>query len=220
MAFLSDSEKQSLQQQIHAAESKTSGEIVTVIAQQSDGYRYIPLMWAALVSLSIPGLYFLYQYLTQSNWNYPGDSTFALARVYQVQVLVFLGLGMLLQLGNIRFLVVPKSVQRQRARRHARELFFVQNLHLTDKNNGILIFVSVAEHYVEIIVDESIAAVVDNSVWQETVDDFVANVKRGQIANGFSSAIEHCREVLWEHFPAPEGRPDELPNHLIEIDEY
>jgi len=96
----------------------------------------------------------------------------------------------------------------------------VQNLHLTDKNNGVLIFVSVAEHYVEILVDEAIASVVDNRVWQETVDDFVANVKRGEIANGFSSAIEHCKEILWEHFPAPEGRPDELPNHLIEINEY
>jgi len=80
-----------------------------------------------------------------------------------------------------------------------------------------LIFVSVAEHYVEIIVDKGVADVVDNTVWRETVDEFVTDIRAGNIAQGFSNAVEHCREVLSTHFPAEHGRPDELPNHLIEI---
>ena len=61
------------------------------------------------------------------------------------------------------------------------------------------------------------AAVVDDQLWQSIVQDFVTHVQGGDIAAGFDSAIEQCREILWEHFPAPEGRPDELPNHLIEV---
>ena len=217
MAFLSNKEKDELVAQIQHAESKTVGEIVTVIARQSDGYRYIPLLWAALVSLSIPGLYFLFQWLTNSGWSYPGESPLHLSRLYHVQVLVFLGLGTLLQWSPLRVWLVPKSVKLHRARRHAHEQFFLQNLHLTNNNTGVLIFVSVAEHYVEIIVDKAVSEVVDDTVWKNTVDEFIQHVRAGNIARGFSSTVEHCREVLWEHFPADQGRPDELPNHLIEI---
>lgn len=217
MIFLTDNEKQTLRAQIQQAESGTTAEIVTVIAKQSDSYRYIPLLWAALVSLSIPGFYFLIQYFTNSGWTYPGESTFSLARLYQIQVLVFLGLGTVLQLSNVRMWLIPKSVKLKRARRHAHEQFFLQNLHLTKHNNGVLIFVSVAEHYVEIIVDKAVSDVVDNSIWNNTVVEFVSKVRAGNIAAGFAGTVEHCKAVLVEHFPAEHGRPDELPNHLIEV---
>lgn len=113
--------------------------------------------------------------------------------------------------------MIPRSVKQQRAARHAREQFFLQKLHLTGGRTGVLIFVSVAEHYVEIIVDSGVAEVVDNQLWQKIVQDFVEHVQRGDIASGFDDALDQCRQVLWEHFPAPAGNPDELPNHLIEV---
>lgn len=217
MTFLTETEKDTLRAQIQQAESGTTGEIVTVIAQQSDGYRYIPMLWAALISLSLPGLYFLFQHFANSGWSYPGESTWTLARLYQIQVLVFLGLGTLLQLSSLRLWFVPKAVKFERARRHAHEQFFLQNLHLTENNTGVLIFVSVAEHYVEIIVDKGIADVVDNTEWHNTVNEFVTHIRAGDIATGFANTVEHCSQILTTHFPAAHGRPDELPNHLIEI---
>ena len=50
--------------------------------------------------------------------------------------------------------------QRRRASRLAREQFFEPGLHLTRARTGVLIFVAVAEHYVEIIADEGINALV------------------------------------------------------------
>jgi len=47
MAFLNEQEKQSLIASIKHAESGTEAEIVTVIAEASDGYRYIPTLWAS-----------------------------------------------------------------------------------------------------------------------------------------------------------------------------
>ena len=217
MAFLSDADKSALTALIQHAESRTHAEIVTVIARQSDGYRYIPILWAALVSLSLPGFYYAWHAFTTGGWIGPGDSLTTANWVYPVQVLIFLGLGMLFQIRAVRLSVIPESIKQQRAARHAREQFFIQNLHQTKGRTGVLVFVSVAEHYVEIIVDSGVAEVVDNQVWHETVQEFIHHVRRGEIAAGFESTIEHCREVLWEHFPAPDGRPDELPNHLIEV---
>lgn len=216
MAFLTNTEKETLRNHIQQAEQGTTGEIVTVIAHQSDGYRYIPMLWAALISLSIPGLYLLFEHIITSDW-YPDEPTWSLAQVYHVQVLVFLGLGTLLQLSNLRLRLIPQSVKFERARRHAREQFFVQNLHLTANNTGVLIFVSVAEHYIEIIVDKGISDVVDDAIWRNTVDEFTGHLRSGDIATGFASAVKHCGDVLATHFPTENDRPDELSNHLIEI---
>lgn len=217
MAFLSELEKSALVNKIKHAESRTHAEIVTVIAQQSDGYRYIPLLWAALLALSVPGLYFAWVAFSTDGWHALENPLTSNHWLYSIQVLVFLGLGMLLQIPSVRLRLVPATVKHQRAARHAREQFFLQNLHKTQDRTGVLVFVSVAEHYVEIIVDSTIAEVVDNTIWDETVKEFIQYVQHGDIAAGFDSTIEHCREVLWEHFPAPEGKPDELPNHLIEV---
>ncbi len=217
MAFLTESEKTALTVKINHAESRTRAEIVTVIAQQSDGYRYIPMLWAALLALSIPGLYYVWLSLTSSGWLAPETTQYSATGVYRMQVLVFFGLGVLFQIPQMRLWMIPQRVKQQRAARHAREQFFLQNLHQTADRTGVLVFVSVAEHYVEIIVDSAIADAVDNSLWDDTVAEFIRHVHRGDIATGFDSAIEQCRQILWEHFPAPDGRPDELPNHLIEV---
>lgn len=217
MSFLTQEEKSELVQRIQQAESRSTGEIVTVIAARSDSYRYIPLLWSALVALSVPGLYYLWQWLSHGGWVSESRFAHTEAWLYTLQALTFLGLGALFSFSPLRMLVIPRRVKLQRAARHAREQFFLQNLHLTRDRSGILIFVSVAEHYVEIIVDSGISAVVDNETWVKTVNDFVEDVRAGHIARGFGNTVEHCREVLWEHFPAPDGRPDELPNHLIEV---
>jgi len=218
--FLTTDQKRSLAERIEAAERGTRGEIVTVIAQRSDGYRYIPTLWAALMALSLPGLHWLYTAVGHGagGWGDAVSGHDTLTWLYPLQVMTFLGLGALFQLPRARLLLIPATVKRQRAARHAREQFFAQGLHRTELRSGILIFVSVAEHYVEIIADEGIADRVDAAMWQETVDEFVAQVRAGNIAQGFESAVERCRVVLWEHYPdTAGGRPDELPNHLIEV---
>ena len=217
MAFLTAEEKTALSARINAAESRTRAEIVTVIAKQSDNYLYIPILWAALAALSIPGVYFAFLAVTTGGWIVPGPVMGLSDWLYPVQVLVFLGLGMVFQIPAARLWIIPSSVKQQRAARHAREQFFLQKLHKTEGNTGVLVVVSVAEHYVEIIVDSAIAEAVDDQLWKQVVDDFIIHVQRGEIASGFDSTIEQCRLILWEHFPAPDGRPDELPNHLIEV---
>lgn len=217
MTFLSDTEKAGLAAKISHAESRTHAQIVTVVAQTSDGYRYIPTLWAALIALSIPGLYYLWSSFSSGGWVLVETAGISSHWLYSLQVLTFLGLGMLFQIPKARLWMVPAGVKRHRAARHAREQFFLQGLHDTEGRTGILIFVSVAEHYVEIIVDTAISSVVDNKIWDDTVEEFIAHVRRGDISVGFASAIEQCRQITWEHFPAPEGRPDELPNHLIEV---
>ena len=72
----------------------------------------------------------------------------------------------------------------------------------------MLLFVSVAEHYVEIIADKGINDVVPTGTWEHVVAEFVEKVKSGRIADGFVGAVEACGEPLVQHFPV--GEHEEL----------
>ena len=54
MAWLSKDDMTRIGAAITAAESRTSGEIVAVVARESSTYLYAPFMWAALLALLVP----------------------------------------------------------------------------------------------------------------------------------------------------------------------
>jgi putative membrane protein len=205
MAFLSDSDKLRIAEAIRKLETKTSGEIVTVIAREADDYYYIPTLWAALSALLWPAL------VTLSGLQHP------LLESYGAQVTLFVIAGLLFRIPALKYRLIPRAVKRQRAARLAREQFLLQNLHHTEGRTGVLLFVSEAEHYVEVIADKGINAAVPAGTWDWVVADFVGQVKAGNIADGFVRAIEGIGKHLVDHFPIAEGDRNELPNHLIEI---
>jgi putative membrane protein len=204
MPFLTDDDRHRIAVAIAEAERTTSGELVAVVAQSSGDYRRVPLLWPALVALLLPAIVLTIE---------PEMRAWPL---YLVQAAVFLALALLAQL-PVGTALVPDSIKRRRAGQLAREQFFERGLHLTQARTGVLIFVSVAEHYVEILADEGIDAVVAPNTWDDAVAEFVERVRAGRVAEGFVAAIEVVGARLAEHFPRAPDDPDELPNHLIEI---
>lgn len=187
---------------INEQEKRTDAELVTVLARQADDYRYVTIMWAALLSLLVPAvLLFVPHWLTA-------------LEALLLQWGVLLVLAVLFRLKPIQFRLVPRSLQRQRAASLARAAFLQQGLHHTRGDTGLLIFVSEAEHYVEILADQGIARHVEDAQWQAIVDAFVAKVKAGQVAEGFQQCVAACGDKLAQHVPAT-CEKNELPNHLV-----
>jgi putative membrane protein len=186
---------------IRAAEQRTSGEIVCVLAHSSSAYVHIPLLWASLLALCLPWPLI---YLTQ--WS--------VQRIFLLQIVLFLVVAVLLFLSMpLRLAFVPGPVQRARAHRAALEQFVVRGISRTKNRTGVLIFVSLAEHYARIVADEGIARKVHHSEWQAAVDALTARMHDDQIAAGFIAAIERCADVLATHAP-PDGSSNELPDRL------
>lgn len=205
MTFLTTSDKQRIADAIRAVEAHTAGELVCVIAPTSGNYRFLPLFWSTVIALCVPGIVWI-----SGVWWSEGE-------VYLVQVALFLLSAALFNWRPVKMRIVPRSVQRAQAARLAREQFYAQRLHRTRAFTGVLLFVSVAEHYVEIIADEGINAKVASGTWSHIVASFIEHVKQRQIARGFLGAIEACGKILIEHFPAQVENPNELPNRLIEL---
>lgn len=187
---------------IRAAEKNTSGEIFCVLMRQSSDYRMVPIAWAALAALFIP-LPLLY--LTKL------EST----TIYIIQLVAFLIVMLVLLLPAVRLLMVPKRTMFERAHAEAQRQFAAHGLHRTEARTGVLIFVSLAEHYVEVVADIGIAAKVQQEVWDRAVKALVQAMKRGKVADGYVEAISICGEVLAQHFPPPKVNRDELPDKLI-----
>lgn len=187
---------------IARAERKTSGEIVAVVTAESSTYLYAPVMWAALLALLVP-------------WPLIYFTWVAVQWIYVAQLLVFLALLILFLPRPVRYWLVPRAVKHARAHRRATEQFLAQGLHTTAGRTGVLIFVSVAERYAEILADTGIEERVPKGTWQGLVDDLTAHIGRGAATEGFLRTIAGCGEHLARHFPPGSSDPNELPDHLI-----
>jgi putative membrane protein len=188
---------------IREAEQKSSGQIVCVLARASSAYAHVPLLWASALALITP-------------WPLIDFTPWSVQRIFLAQLVVFLVAAIVFSWLRLRLLLVPRAVQRSRAHHAAIEQFVVRRVAHTKNRCGILIFVSLAEHYARIIADEGIAQKVPNAEWQTAVDALVAHMRGGDIAAGFTAAIERCSAVLAAHAP-PDGSPNELPDRLYVI---
>lgn len=202
MALLSKAQQQRIAEQIRAIETRTDAELVTVLARRSDGYGYISLLWAAALALLAP----LAALLTPL-WLDTAD-------IILLQWSLFVVLALLFRVPAVLLLLTPTRVRYWRASNMARRQFLENNLHHTSGETGLLIFVSEAEHYVEIIADRGIDRFVEPGQWQAIVDEFVRMIKAGDTCQGFETCLRRCGEILISTVPATHTR-DELPNHLV-----
>ena len=190
---------------ITRAEQKTSGEIVVVVARASSGYRYFAWMCVALVALAVP-----LPFIHFTKW--------PIEYVYLIQLGVFALGALLAQWERFRVVIAPRSLKQARAHLRAIEQFLVQNLHTTKGRTGVLIYVTDAERYAEVIADDGIYEKVSPDVWDGIIADLTAQFARGKRTQGLIDAIEKSGALLAEYFPPRPLGEDELPNHLIVLD--
>ena len=216
-------QRRAIGEAVHQAEAGTSGEIVTIIADQSDAYHDVGLHWAALAALSVPVLFAAF----------PALATGIVARVYSgwgeteirdlmlltffVATLVFLLVRYGLAYMPLRLWLTPKGTRRRRVRRRAVELFKVGADGRTTGRTGILIYLSMGEHMAEIVADEAIHTKVADSEWGEAMAALIAEVRQGRIAEGMIAAIKRVGGVLAQHMPRAADDVNELPDRLIEL---
>lgn len=87
----------------------------------------------------------------------------------------------------------------------------------TTHNNGVLIYMCLAERSIELLADRGVNAVVDQDEWSRIVHKLGEALAAGQFAKGLTSAIAEVDSLLTEHFPASADamNPDELPNSPV-----
>src|SRR5690606_12005447 len=91
-------------------------------------------------------------------------------------------LGLIYRIPALRFRLAPRRWQYMRAHDNALRQFLGRNVHLTTERTGVLIFVSMAERYAEIVADAGINAKVPQNLWDSVVGDLIAMAQDDRLA--------------------------------------
>ncbi|MES2719316.1 MAG: TPM domain-containing protein [Pseudomonadota bacterium] len=123
--------------------------------------------------------------------------------------------------GEIRFAVetalpFPALWQNRSARERAIEIFAREHIWDTEHNNGVLIYVLLAEHEVEIVADRGVGNTrVAQAEWEHCCQVMEAHFRQGAFQAGAIAGIEAVADVLHRHPPAQADAGNELPDRPI-----
>jgi uncharacterized membrane protein len=125
--------------------------------------------------------------------------------------------------GQIRLVVeaaldgVP-LLKDQSARQRAIDIFSQLRIWDTAHNNGVLIYLLLADRKVEIVADRGIDAAVGATGWARICADMETDFRSGDYARGVIGGIEAVSRQLAARFPHRAGDPNELPDAPVVMD--
>lgn len=203
--LLSETEAARVAEHVTRAERGTAGEIVVVLAERSAGYERqraavsfsLTLLLAVAVYELVPALPAL--------WVLCGQAP--------VVVLAWWLAG----LGPVLRAIVSKEAQASAVKARAEQLFIEEGVTETRERSGVLLYLSEAEHRVELLADRGIHERVGAETWQRLVATVVSEIRVGHAAGGIVSAVDAIGASLAQHFPPSPDDVNELGDALRRV---
>ena len=119
--------------------------------------------------------------------------------------------------GEIRFAIetafdLPELWYGTTPRERAVQVFGHLGVWDTEGNNGVLIYLLMVDHDVEIVADRAIAALVPQSDWEAVCREMETHFRSGRFAEGAEAGIAGVGGLLARHFPAQGADRNEQPD--------
>ena len=95
------------------------------------------------------------------------------------------------------------------------EVFSLLRVWDTEDNNGVLIYLLLADRKVEITTDRAINKVVDSQEWQRICQFIENDFKKGNFSEGIAKGIEEISTLLNNHFPISPQDINELSDRPV-----
>jgi putative membrane protein len=202
MVSFSPAEHERLRAAVATAETRTSAEIVLTVAERSDDYAAFPwgaaattgFIVAAVIALAWPETHVRMAFLVAG-----GCALLA---------------WLMLRWPPLLLKIVPQEMQHHACMAAARAQFTEAVMGRTQAANGLLIFISVAEHYAAIIPDSGIVRVVPPETWAEVIARLITRVRAGTITDGLVDAVAACTDILAAKYPPGAVNPNEISDDL------
>lgn len=217
-ALFSDAERARIREAVDAAETQTAGEIVPYVVARSGRYEIAAWRGAALGALVAAAIGLMVA------WTYDGWGLGWLYSAWGMALVMSLGgvLGALIAwfVPALRRLLAGPARLAARTHRRAEAAFLEEEVWNTRDRTGILLFVSLLEHRIEVIGDAGINKKVEQAEWEEVVARIRRGIVAGHLADGLVDAIEMCGELLHRRgVGIRDDDTDELPDDVRVRDE-
>lgn len=192
--LLTDAERDRIRAAVAAAETRTAGEIVPYVVRRSDTYQVAVWRAAAIAAILAAVL------ALALAWWYDG---WGLGWLYSAwaMALVMTGGGALGAVvasvsDHVRRALAGADRLDEHVHRRAAVAFVDEEVFDTRDRTGILLFVSLFEHRIEVVGDAGINAKVEQTEWAEVVDLIRSGIVSGDLAGGLCHAVERCGDLL------------------------
>lgn len=198
--MLTREQSRRIEQAVQAAETATSAEIAVCVRRASGDDRFLAAIIGVVVFISIdtigPAVW----------WNFD--------RLVWVGVALIVGIVVfwLCDRFDLGLRCLPASLLVKDARRAARASFLDSGLDNTPERNAVMLFISRAERYVEILPDRAAAAAIEPAHWSAIVDGFRQAMRKGDLDEAVAGAVAAIGQICAVHFPASGANPDRVSN--------
>jgi putative membrane protein len=208
--FLSKTEQHRVTEAVRAAEQLTSGEIVPLIASRSHDHPTAAI--SASIALAIPLALLISSQIGSRHW-LGSESVW----LFLITALILHGLlyPIALRTDLLKRPFLGHRRTEREVERAAVAAFYAEGLHQTAEANGILLYISVFEERVWILADRSINHLVEQTVWDEMVDELTRGIRSGNRCEAICATIHRIGEILRQHFPHHKKDINELHNLII-----
>lgn len=195
-----------LKARVKAAESKTSGEIVPLIVPRSQS------LGPVRATLLLAGLMLGWACVVVENLVSPFQIPFS----WIMSTLSGgLALGFILAFIPyvLRLVLGPERLAR-RAHEAALAAFVREGVSATKERSGVLIFVSLFEHRVEVVADTGIHQKVGPETWVQISNEIALGFKTRTPVEALEAAIDRVGSLLAQHFPGSHSDKNELSDDV------
>ena len=218
--FFSESQRQAIEQAVASVETKTSAEIVPVLATASGRYdraEDIAGLWVAALFFSVTWLLFR---------NAPADADWGIAwGRYELPALLaamlvgfMAGAATATRVAWLRRLFTPRAQMRAEVNLRARQVFVDWRVHRTATGAGLLVYISLYERMTVILAD---GAGLD-ALGQERIERLCAELtpvlQSADPGAGFCRFLTQLGDELAPKLPRAESDTNELPTRLGLVD--
>ncbi|HEY5513957.1 MAG TPA: TPM domain-containing protein [Geomonas sp.] len=202
--FFSDADKELIRRAVADAESRSTGEIATMVVPESERYREAEQLGALLVTglVAVIAAVVLHHVTI---WTY----------IPLVCLLFFPILGLFRRFPRLKLSFVGPRRQAEAVRDRALRAFYEKGLYRTREETGILVFISLLERKVWILGDRGINEKIPAGSWQSLADELAAGIRSDRAVAALCRVVAACGSELAHHFPRRADDRNELSDEIL-----
>jgi putative membrane protein len=198
--YFTDNDRELIRQAVADAEKGTSGEIATMVVEQSDRYLEAEVLGGVLVS-ALVALVLSVSLHYAAIWSHLPIDMSIWSYVPLVCVLYFPARLLFGRYPRLKQPFVNKKRLAVTVRERAVRAFYEKGLYRTRDENGILIFISLLERKVWILGDRGVDRRIPKESWQLLATEISTGIGAGHACSALCAVIGKCGRILAEHFP-------------------
>lgn len=203
--FFTKEEQERIEAAVKEAESMVSGEIVPVFVKQSDSYPEAPLRAFIFGFMFFTSVVYLIDL-----WMEWGEMVLLKNSIYLIGSSTLVGIifaFLVRYLAPLKYYFITRQRMDESVDKLARQTFLEYEVFNTRERTGILLFVSLFEHEVEILGDSGINEKISKNEWEQIAYSMIEQLKKGNRCQAFIEGVQGSRDLLIKY--GFEKRPDD-----------